>query len=61
MQNHVGITLFQLLEHGYHVMHIRLPDRHNITNHLCLEAFISEQSFPSSSMSSSSAVILLFF
>ena len=62
-QNHFGITLSQLLEHRYHVMHIRLPDKHNVVNHFCLQAFLSEQSFPSLSMSccSSSTVILLFF
>ena len=57
-QNHFGITLSQLLEHRYHVMHIRLPDKHNVVNHFCLQAFLSEQSFPSLSMSS---VLLLLF
>ena len=43
-------------------MHIRLPDKHNVVNHFCLQAFLSEQSFPSLSMSCcSSTVILLFF
>ena len=46
-QNHFGITLSQLLEHRYHVMHIRLPDKHNVVNHFRLQAFLSEQSFPS--------------
>ena len=59
-QNHLVITLFQLLEHRYHVMHIRLPDRHNAANHFFLQVFLSEQSFPRLSMSCSSAVILLF-
>ena len=54
-QNHFGITLSQLLEHRYHVMHIRLPDKHNVVNHFCLQAFLSEQSFPSLSY------VLLFF
>ena len=43
-QNHLGITLSQLLEHRYHVMHIRLPDRH-VAYHFCVQAFLSEQSF----------------
>ena len=43
-QNHLGITLSQLLEHRYHVMHIRLPDRH-VAYHSCVQAFLSEQSF----------------
>ena len=62
-QNHFGITLSQLLEHRYHVMLIRLPDKHNFVNHFCLQAFLSEKSFPSLPMSccSSSTVILLFF
>ena len=55
-QNHFGITLSQLLEHRYHVMHIRLPDKHNVVNHFCLQAFLSEQSFPSLSYD-----VLLFF
>ena len=50
-QNYFGITLSQLLEHRYHVMHIRLSDKHNVVNHFCLQAFLSEQSFPSLSMS----------
>ena len=49
----------------YHVMHIGLPDRQSIANHFRLQAFLSEQSFPSVPMScsSSSTVIssLLFF
>ena len=62
-QNHFGITLSQLLEHRYHVMHISLPDKRNVVNNFCRQAFLSEQSFPSLSMSfsSSSTVILLFF
>ena len=44
-QNHFGITLSQLLEHRYHVMHIRLPDKHNVVNHFCLQAFLSEKVF----------------
>ena len=39
-------------------MHIRLPDKH-VASHFCLQAFLSEQSFPSLSLSCSSAVILL--
>ena len=63
---HFDITLFQLFEHRYHIMPIRLPDKHNVVNHFCLQvqAFLSEQSFPSLSMScccSSFTVILLFF
>ena len=52
----------QLLEHMYHVMHIRLPDRLNVVNHFCLQAFLLEQSFSSLSMPccSSTTVILLF-
>ena len=42
-----GIALSQLLEHSYHVMHIRLPDKLNVVNHFYLQAFFSEQSFPS--------------
>ena len=53
-QNHFRITLSQLLQHRYHVMHIRLPDKHFV-NHFCLQAFLSEQSFPSLSY------VLLFF
>ena len=61
-QNHFGITLSQLLEHRYHVMHVRLPYKHNVASHFCLQAFLSEQRFPSFSMSCCySAVILLFF
>ena len=56
-QNHFGIiTLSQLLlEHGYHVMHIRLPDKHTFVNHFCQQAPLSEESFPSLSY------VLLFF
>ena len=57
-QNHFGITLSQLLEHRYHAMHIRLPDKHNAANHFCLQAFLSEQSFPSLSMSCCSSAVL---
>ena len=39
-------------------MHIRLPDKH-VASHFCLQAFLSEQRFPSLSLSCSSAVILL--
>ena len=53
-KNLFGITLSQLLEYGYHLMHIRRPDKHNVANHFCLQAFPSEQSFPSLS-------VLLFF
>ena len=49
-----------LLEHRHHVMHIRLPDKH-VASHFCLQAFLSEQSFRSLSLSCSSAVILLLF
>ena len=62
-QNHFGMTLSQLLEHKYHVMHIHLPDKDNV-NHFCLQAFLSEQSFRVLFMScccSSSTIILLFF
>ena len=60
-QNHFGITLSQLLEHRYHVMHIRLPDKHNVVNHFCLQAFLSEQSFPSLSMSCCSSSTDCYF
>ena len=62
-QNHFGINLSQLLENRYHVMHIRLPDKHNVVSHFCLQAFLSEESFPSLPLSycPSSNVILLFF
>ena len=61
-QNRFGVILSQLLKHRYHVMHIRLSDKHNFPNHFCLQAFLSEQFFPSLSISCcSSAVILLFF
>ena len=57
---HVAIPVAR---HRDHVMHIRLSDKHNVVNHFCLQAFLSEQSFPSLSMSycSSSTVILLLF
>ena len=58
-QNHFGITLSQLLEHRYHVMHIRLTDKHNVAHHFCLQAILSKQSFPS--LSIMSAVLLLLF
>ena len=55
-QNHFGIiTLSQFLEHRYHVMHIRLPDKDTVVNHFCLQAFLPEESFPSFSY------VLLFF
>ena len=57
----ISISLSHLLKHKYHVMHIRLPDKHNVANHCCLQAFLSEQRFPSLPMSCSSAVIFLFF
>ena len=57
----ISISLSHLLKHKYHVMHILLPDKHNVANHFCLQAFLSEQSFPSLPMSCSSAVIFLFF
>ena len=60
-QNHFGITLSQLLKHRYHVMHIRLPDKHNVVNHFCLQAFLSEQSFPSLSMSCCSSFFYCYF
>ena len=67
-QNHFGINLSQLLKHRYHVMHILLPDKHNVVNHFCLQLYkpfslTSKQSFRSLFMSccSSSTVILLFF
>ena len=43
-------------------MHIRLPDRLNVVDHFCLQAFLSEQNFSSLSMPccSSTNVILLF-
>ena len=59
-QNHFSITLSQLLEHRYHVMHIRLPDKHNVVNHFCLLAFLSEQIFPSLSMSCCSFSSVIF-
>ena len=60
-QNNFGITLSQLFEHRYHVMHIRLPDKHNVGNHLYLEVFLSEQSFPSLSMSCCSSSTDCYF
>ena len=60
-QNHFGITLSQLLEHRYHVMHIRLPDKHNVANYFCLQAFLSEQSFPSLSYALLFFILLLLF
>ena len=41
-------------------MHIRLPDRCIAANNFLPQAFLSEQSFPSLSMSYSSAVIFVF-
>ena len=53
---------YVLFEHRYHVMHIRLPDKHNVANYFCLQPFLLEQSFPSFSMCCCSfAVILLVF
>ena len=49
-----------VLEHRYHVMHIRLPDKHDVGNHFCLQACLSEQSFPSLSMSCSSSTDCYF-
>ena len=61
-QNHFGITLSQLLEHRYHVMHIRLTDKHNVAHHFCLQVFLSEQSFPSLSiMSCCSSTVFCYF
>ena len=40
-QTHLDITMSQLLEQRYHVMHIRLPDRHNVANHFCLAISLS--------------------
>ena len=40
-------------------MHIRLPDKH-IINHFCLQAFLSEQSFPSLPMSCYSSAVNYF-
>ena len=64
-QNHFGIILSQLLEHRNHVMHIRLPDKHNVVNHFCLQAFLSNIKTKFSkfflSCCSSSTDILLFF
>ena len=40
-------------------MRIRLPDKHNVAGHFCLQAFLSEKRFPSLSLSCSSAVIML--
>ena len=50
-----------LLEHRHHVMHIRLPGKHNVASHFCLQSVLSEQKFPSLSLSCSSTVILLLF
>ena len=60
-QNHFGIILSQLLEHMYQVMHIRLPDKHNVVNHFCLQAFLSEQPFPSLSYVLLCFTLLLLF
>ena len=60
-QNHFNITLSQLLEHRYHVMHIRLPNKHNIANHFCLQVFLSEQIFSSLSMSVCSSFYYCYF
>ena len=40
-QTHLDITMSQLLEQRYHVMHILLPDRHNVANHFCLAISLS--------------------
>ena len=42
-------------------LHIRLPDKHNVANHFCLQAFLSEQSFPSLSMSCCSSSTDCYF
>ena len=43
-------------------MHLCLPDdRHNVTKHVRLQAFLSEQRFPSFPVPCSSALNLLFF
>ena len=51
----ISVYLSQLFEHRYLTtpckMHIRLPDKHNVTNHFCLQAFLPEQSFLCLSMS----------
>ena len=60
-QNHFGITLSQLLERRYHVMQIRLCDKHNVVNHFCLQAFLSEQSFPGLSVSCCSSSFYCYF
>ena len=60
-QNHFSITLSQLLKHRYHVMHIRLPNKHNFVNHFCLQVFLSDQSFPSLSMSGCSSFYYCYF
>ena len=41
-------------------MHIRLPDKY-VASHFFLQDFLSKQSFPSLSLSCSSAAILLLF
>ena len=43
------------------LMHIRLSDKHNVVNHFCLQAFLSEQSFPSLSMSCCSSFFYYYF
>ena len=45
---------------NYHVMHIRLPGKHNVANHFCLQAFLSEQSFPSLPFSCCSSTVNYF-
>ena len=48
-------------------MHIRLPDKHNVANHFCLQGFLSEKKFSTFAhvflilYSIDYAVILLFF
>ena len=44
--NHTQVSYLTKMQ----LMHIRLPDKHNVSNHFCLQAFLSEQSFPSLSM-----------
>ena len=44
---------------NYYIMHIHLPDKH-VVNHFCLQAFLSEQSFPSLSMSCCSSAVNYF-
>ena len=57
-QNHFGITLSTLHEHRHDVMHICLPDKHNVANHFCLQVFLSEQSFSMSCFSSTVSFVV---